>query len=146
MNERSYPDRPWLGVGGIVFQDDRVLLVKRGKEPGKGRWSIPGGVVDLGETIETAVRREVEEETGLQVEVSAFIEVFERILPDPQGKILYHYVVLDYLCRLSGGLLQAGSDAAEAGFFPLDHLGPFNLHQDTEGVIRKAYQVYKKFS
>ena len=96
IDERSYPDRPWLGVGGIVFQGDRVLLVKRGKEPGRGKWSIPGGAVDIGETVERAVKREIEEETGLQVEVLDLVAVFERILPDPQGKILYHYVVLDY--------------------------------------------------
>ncbi|MFH0788247.1 MAG: NUDIX domain-containing protein, partial [Pseudomonadota bacterium] len=77
MTERSYPNRPWLGVGGIIFQGDRVLLVKRGKEPGLGRWSIPGGVVEVGETVTSAVQREMEEETGLQVEILSLVEVFE---------------------------------------------------------------------
>ncbi len=144
IDERSYPDRPWLGVGGIVFQGDRVLLVKRGKEPGRGKWSIPGGAVDIGETVERAVKREIEEETGLQVEVLDLVAVFERILPDPQGKILYHYVVLDYLCRVREGLLKAASDAAEAGFFPLNQLSVLKLPQETERVIWKAYKNQAK--
>lgn len=141
VEERSYPDRPWLGVGGIVFQEDRVLLVKRGQEPGLGIWSIPGGGVDLGETVERAVKREVEEETGLEVEVQDLVSVFERILPDPQGKIIYHFVVLDYLCRVRGGSLKAASDAAEAGFFPLNEMNTLNLHPETKQVIWKAYEI-----
>lgn len=138
--KRSYPDRPWLGVGGIVFQEDRVLLVKRGKDPGRGKWSIPGGAVDIGEAVERAVKREIEEETGLHVEVLDLVAVFERILPDPQGKILYHYVVLDYLCRVREGLLKAASDAIEAGFFPLNQMSVLELPQETERVIWKAYK------
>ncbi len=103
MSDRSYPDRPWVGVGGIVFQDNKVLLVKRGKEPGFGRWSIPGGAVDLGEYVKAALQREIEEETGLLVEVLDLVEIFERIIPDDQGKILYHYVLLDYWCRVKSG-------------------------------------------
>jgi 8-oxo-dGTP diphosphatase len=144
IDERSYPDRPWLGVGGIVFQGDRVLLVKRGKEPGRGKWSIPGGAVDIGETFKRAVKREIEEETGLQVEVLDLVAVFERILPDPQGKILYHYVVLDYWCRVREGLLKAASDAAEVGFFPLNQLSVLKLPQETERVIWKAYENQAK--
>ncbi|MGC1401914.1 MAG: NUDIX hydrolase [Thermodesulfobacteriota bacterium] len=144
IDERSYPDRPWLGVGGIVFQGDRVLLVKRGKEPGRGKWSIPGGAVDIGEMVENAVKREIEEETGLQVEVLDLVAVFERILPDPQGKIFYHYVVLDYLCRVREGLLKAASDAAEADFFPLNQLSVLKLPQETERVIWKAYKNQAK--
>ena len=144
IDERSYPDRPWLGVGGIVFQGDRVLLVKRGKEPGRGKWSIPGGAVDIGETVERAVKREIEEETGLRVEVLDLVAVFERILPDPQGKTLYHYVVLDYCCRVREGLLKAASDAAEAGFFPLNQLSVLKLPQETERVIWKAYENQAK--
>ena len=139
-NERSYPNRPWLGVGGIVFQGDRILLVKRGQEPGLGLWTIPGGAVDVGETVERAVKREIEEETGLQVEVLDLVAVFERILPDPQGKILYHYVVLDYLCRVRGGLLKAASDADEAGFFSLNQMSDLKVARETEGVIWKAYR------
>ncbi len=132
MSERSYPDRPWVGVGGIVFQDDKVLLVKRGKEPGLGKWSIPGGAVDVGETVKTAIQREIEEETGLLVEVLDLVEIFERIIPDSQGRILYHYVLLDYWCRMKGGQLKAQSDAADAGFFPVVSLNSMNLPQETE--------------
>lgn len=145
MSERTYPDRPWVGVGGIVFQDDRVLLVKRGKEPGLGKWSIPGGAVDLGEPVEKAIQREVKEETGLLVEVLDLVEIFERIIPDPQGRILYHYVLLDYWCRTKDGRLKAQSDAADAGFFPVDSLKVMDLPQETERVILKAYEKHQKY-
>ena len=145
MSERTYPDRPWVGVGGIVFQDDKVLLVKRGKEPGFGKWSIPGGAVDVGETVKTAIQREIQEETGLRVEVLDLVEIFERIIPDTQGKILYHYVLLDYWCRMKDGRLKAQSDAADVGFFPVVSLNSLNLPQETEGVILKAYEKHQKY-
>ena len=144
MSERSYPERPWVGVGGIVFQEDQVLLVKRGKEPGLGKWSIPGGAVDVGETVKSALQREIAEETGLQVEVLDLVEIFERIIPDAQGKILYHYVLLDYWCRMKGGWLKAQSDAVDAGFFPVPSLETINLPRETEEVIRKAYEKHLK--
>ena len=145
MNERSYPDRPWVGVGGIVFQDDKVLLVKRGKEPGLGKWSIPGGAVEVGETVKRALQREIEEETGLMVEVLDLVEIFERIIPDTQGRILYHYVLLDYWCGMKDGQLKAQSDAADAGFFPVVSLNSLNLPQETERVILKAYEKHQKY-
>lgn len=145
MNERSYPDRPWVGVGGIVFQGDKVLLVKRGKEPGLGKWSIPGGAVEVGETVKSAIQREIEEETGLFVEVLDLIEIFERIIPDLQGRILYHYVLLDYWCGIKGGQLKAQSDADEVGFFPVASLKTVNLPQETEQVILKAYEKHQNF-
>jgi 8-oxo-dGTP diphosphatase len=144
MDDRTYPDRPWVGVGGIVFQGRQVLLVKRGKEPGLGRWSIPGGAVDVGESVKSALRREIEEETGLLVEVRDLVEIFERIIPDTQGRILYHYVLLDYWCGLTGGQLEAQSDAADAGFFSIGSLKTMNLPRETEGVIRKAYEKHQK--
>jgi 8-oxo-dGTP diphosphatase len=146
MNERSYPDHPWLGVGGIVFQGDRVLLVKRGKEPGLGQWSIPGGIVEVGETVTRAVQREMKEETGLQVEILSLVEVFERILPNGQGGILYHFVILDYLCSIKGGRLMAGSDVTEAIFSPLLQLGSLGVSPETERVIVKAFKTAKIFS
>ncbi|MBA4393473.1 MAG: NUDIX hydrolase [Desulfobacca sp.] len=146
MKERSYPDHPWLGVGGIVFQGDRVLLVKRGKEPGLGQWSIPGGIVEVGEPLTRAVQREMEEETGFQVEVRSLVEVFERILPDEQGRILYHYVILDYLCSIKSGRLMAGSDVTEAVFSPLAELGALGVSSETKRVIEKAYSTAKVFS
>jgi 8-oxo-dGTP diphosphatase len=144
MSERSYPDRPWVGVGGIVFQDDQVLLVKRGKEPGLGKWSIPGGAVDIGEYVKAALQREIEEETGLLVEVLDLVEIFERIIPDAQGRILYHYVLLDYWCGIKGGKLMAQSDAADVGFFPVASLKTMDLPRETEEVILKAYEKKQK--
>ena len=146
MSERTFPDRPWLGVGGLVFQDDQVLLIKRGREPGLGQWSIPGGMVDVGETVREAVQREVQEETGLFVEVLDLVEVFERILPDAGGRIQYHYVVLDYLCRLTGGCLAAASDASEAVFCPLSLLEEMKVYDETIRVIRKAYTAHQSAS
>ena len=145
MSERSYPDRPSVRVGGIVFLDDKVLLVKRGKEPGFGKWSIPGGAVDVGETVKRAIQREIEEETGLLVEVLDLVEIFERIIPDPKGRILYHYVLLDYWCAMKGGQLKAQSDAADAGFFPVGSLDGMNLPRETEQVILKAYENHQKY-
>jgi 8-oxo-dGTP diphosphatase len=144
MRERLYPDSPWLGVGGLIFQDGQVLLVKRGREPGAGQWSIPGGMVDVGETVKEAVKREIREETGLRVEVGDLVEVFERILPDDQGRIQYHYVVLDYLCRGVGGRLEASSDAAEVVFYPIPDLRNLKLFPKTEQVIYKAYALHQK--
>jgi 8-oxo-dGTP diphosphatase len=146
MKERSYPDHPWIGVGGIVFQGDQVLLIKRGQEPGRGQWSIPGGIVEVGETVARAVQREMEEETGLQVEPLGLVEVFERILPDEQGRIFYHYVILDFLCSIKGGCLMAGSDVTEAAFSPLSQLGMLGVSAETERVIEKAYAKAKVFS
>ncbi|MFH0787267.1 MAG: NUDIX domain-containing protein, partial [Pseudomonadota bacterium] len=116
------------------------------KEPGLGRWSIPGGVVEVGETVTSAVQREMEEETGLQVEILSLVEVFERILPDGQGKILYHYVILDFLCLIKGGRLMAGSDVTEAIFIPWLQVGSLGVPVETAKVIGKAYEMAKDFS
>ncbi|MEW6187918.1 MAG: NUDIX hydrolase [Thermodesulfobacteriota bacterium] len=145
MDERTYPDRPWLGVGGIVFHGDEVLLVKRGKEPGKGRWSIPGGAVDTGETLKEALYREIEEETGLSVEVLDLVEILERIIPDSRGTVLYHYVLMDYCCVIKGGQLKAQSDADEAGFFALGTLNEIDIPEITRQVIHKAFQKNHNF-
>jgi ADP-ribose pyrophosphatase YjhB (NUDIX family) len=141
MDDRRYPDRPFIGVGAIVFEEDRVLLIRRGKDPGQGKWSIPGGVVHPGETLARAVGREVEEETGLLVKTECLVEVFERIIPDEQERILYHYVLIDYLCRATGGRLKAGSDALEAAFYPLKALDRLELTSGAGPVILKAFKA-----
>jgi 8-oxo-dGTP diphosphatase len=143
-DERRYPDRPLIGVGAVIFEEDRVVLIRRGKEPGRGKWSIPGGAVHLGEPLVRAVSREAEEETGLQVKILRPIEVFERILPDEAGRILYHYVLIDYLCQVLGGSLRAGSDALEADWVPLDALEQLDLTPGTGPVIHKAFNVKKE--
>ncbi|MBI5585340.1 MAG: NUDIX hydrolase [Deltaproteobacteria bacterium] len=135
---RSYPERPLVGVGGIVFREDQVLLIRRGREPGRGRLSIPGGGVKLGEALEQALRREMREETGLTVEPVALVDVLDRIIPEDDGRIRYHYVLVDYLCVIKGGGLQAGCDALEARFYPLESLPKMEMTPGTEEVIRKG--------
>ena len=110
---RRYPDRPVVSVGAAIIDGDRVLLVQRAQEPLKGRWSLPGGVVESGEELRAAVAREVREETGLNVEVGPVVEVLDRISRDDAGRIEYHYVIIDYLCRASSGSLACASDAAD---------------------------------
>src|SRR5690348_13495424 len=111
--KRDYPDRPIIGVGAVIVQGGRALLVRRNTEPLKGEWSVPGGVLELGETLRDGVRREALEETGLKVEPGEVLEVFDSIFRDHQGRTQYHYVLIDYLCRVVGGDAVAGSDVSE---------------------------------
>ena len=117
-----------------------VLLVERGREPQKGCWSLPGGVVEVGETLEEAVRREVHEETGLAVRPVAVVEVFERILRDGAGRAEYHYVLIDYLCKVSGGELRAADDVSRAAWFRRQDLAGLRLTEGSLGVIDKAFE------
>ena len=138
VDRRSFPERPLVGVGGLVYQEDKVLLIRRGREPGRGRWSIPGGGVRLGETLKEAVKRELLEETGLEVDPLTLVEVLDRIITDADGRIRYHYVLVDYLCVIRDGTLRAGSDALEAGFFPLTALPQMKRTPGVEEVVRKG--------
>ena len=138
---RDYPSRPVAGVGAILLEGERVLLVRRGRPPQKGLWSIPGGGVELGETLEKAVEREVREECGLGVRVIELVEVFERILHDADGRVEYHYVLMDYLCEPAGGRLQAGDDAAAARWTPLEQLRELPMTAGTPAVIEKAFAI-----
>ena len=135
---REYPERPILGVGAVVVSDGRALLVKRGKEPAKGAWSIPGGAVEIGETIRDAVAREIKEETGLEIEVRDLLSVFERVFRDDSGRIKYHYVLIDYHAVPVGGTLIAGSDAAEVAFFEPHQLERLGLADVTARVVAMA--------
>src|SRR5439155_14030934 len=135
---RKYPERPIVGVGAIILDGDRVLLIKRGHEPLKGEWSLPGGAVDVGETLEAAVAREVREETCLDVEVGPLVEVVNRVTRDADGRVEYHFVIVDYLCRPIGGTLACASDAAAAEWVALDDLDRFSLTRTAVTVIRKA--------
>ncbi len=123
----------------MILQGDSVVLVERGREPLKGRWSLPGGVVEAGERIEDALRREVKEETGLDVEVIELIEVFERIQRDTEGRPEYHYVLLDYYCEPRGGRLQAASDVARAEWVRREDVGRYPLTSGAGEVIEKAF-------
>src|SRR5918994_6776712 len=126
---RKYPDRPYVGVGAVIVDSGKVLIVKRKYDPLAGQWSIPGGAVELGETLEASVTREMLEETGLEIEVGPVIEVFDRITRDEQGSVRYHFVLVDYLCWPAGGELLAGSDVADARFVEPAELGPYHLTQ-----------------
>ena len=138
MGEREYPERPVVGVGGVVVREDRVLLVRRGSEPLKGQWSIPGGTLELGETITEGVARELREETGLAVQVLDLIEVFERIFPGDGSRPRYHFVILDYFCVAPEGAPQPGSDVTDVAFATEEDLPKFELTPTATRVVRKA--------
>jgi ADP-ribose pyrophosphatase YjhB (NUDIX family) len=140
---REFPDAPVVGVGAVVLDAGRVLLVRRGRPPLKGEWSIPGGALELGETLADGVRRELLEETGLIVEVVALIDVLDRIVPERADKrrIQYHYVLVDFLCKPVGGELRAGSDAAEACWVAQADLASYGLAEITMRVIDRAFAM-----
>jgi ADP-ribose pyrophosphatase YjhB (NUDIX family) len=137
-HNRRYPERPILGVGAIIEDAGRVLLVERGHEPLKGIWSLPGGVVEAGEYLKDAIRREVLEETSLEVEPVSVAEIFERIMPDRSGRIEYHYVLIDYICKVTGGDMRAASDAARAEWVPRAELPSYEITEGTLAVIEKT--------
>jgi ADP-ribose pyrophosphatase YjhB (NUDIX family) len=130
-------------VGALIFQNDRILMVERAGEPLKGWWSLPGGVVETGETLEQAVRREVREETGLEVGELGFVEVFERIMPDEAGNAEYHYVLIDYLCHPVGGTLRAGDDAGRVAWVTEPELANMHITEGTPGVIAKGFRMMR---
>ena len=138
-DDRRYPSRPFLGVGALIFDDKKILLVERGKEPLKGYWSLPGGILESGEKLEAAIRREVREETGLEIEPLSVFEIFERIMPDAGGRPEYHYVLIDYVCRPSGGHLQAASDVSSAVWVAKENLAEYRLTEGTLEVIERAF-------
>lgn len=141
-SDRVYPARPFVGVGAIVVSDDgRVLLVKRAQEPQKGQWSLPGGAVEVGETLAAGVQREVLEETGLIVSVGPLVEVLDRIHTDPSGRVEFHYVLIDYLCFVVGGDLSPDSDAADARWATREELPGFHLQPLTYQVVCKALDL-----
>ena len=138
---REYPERPIIGVGGVVISDGRVLLVRRGGPPLQGEWSIPGGILEVGETLIEGVQRELAEETGIDVRVRTLIEVFERIDRDISGKSQYHFVVLDYLCEVVRGIARAGSDVSEVAWAAPSELEKYSLTETAGRVIRKAFEL-----
>jgi 8-oxo-dGTP diphosphatase len=141
MSDRKYPDRPYIGIGAVIVHEGRVVLVKRRFEPLAGQWSIPGGAVEVGETLEACVAREMAEETGFVVEVGPVVEVLDRITRDDDGRVQYHFVLIDYLCWPIGGELRAGSDVAEAALAEPSELAQYHLTEKATAVIERALEM-----
>lgn len=147
---REYPDRPVVGVGGVVIEDGRALLIRRGSEPLRGEWSIPGGTLELGESLERGVARELLEETGLEVRVLELIEVFDRVYEGDEAAAggglekkgpKYHFVIADYLCERIGGEALAGSDVTDVAFAREEELPGYGLTETATRILRKAFAM-----
>jgi 8-oxo-dGTP diphosphatase len=138
---RKYPERPIVAVGAVILDGDRVLLIQRGREPLKGQWSLPGGLVEVGETLEDALAREVREETSLDVVVGPLVDVLDTIRRDAGGRAEYHYIIIDYTCRVRSGTSKTptrGSDADDARWVAIGDLPRYQVSDPAAAVIRKA--------
>ena len=140
---REYGAFPIIAVGGIIFIDNKVVLIKRKNLPEKGKWTIPGGAVLVGELIEDALRREILEETGLVVSVKNLVEIAEKIIRDGNHKVKYHYIILDYLCEFVSGKISAHSDAEDVKTVDINNINELDLIDGTMNVIRKGYEFIK---
>ncbi len=138
---REYPSHPRVGVAAVVLRDNQVLLVQRGRDPGKGSWGLPGGMLELGETLAEGARREVMEECGVEIEVGPLVAVFEPMQRDEDGRLRFHYVVVDYLARYVTGEPRAGDDADDARWVDLDALERLPMRKETREVIWKAVEM-----
>ncbi len=141
---RRHPDRPIVAVGAVIVDGNRVLLVKRGQEPLRGAWTLPGGAVEVGETLDAALAREVLEETGLSVEVGPVVEVLDRVQFDADGRVEYHYVIIDYVCRAFAGFAVCGSDAQDVRWVPIADLAELRVAPKAIAVIHKALELSLK--
>lgn len=138
---REYPDAPRVGVGAVVLEGDCVLLVQRGRPPSQGKWSLPGGLVHVGERLEDAVVREIHEESGLHVRVLGLCGVIDRVIRGDDGAVRYHYVIIDYVSIVEGGALRAGDDAAEAHWVPFDEIGTYDVTDGLADMVRRAFDL-----
>jgi mutator protein MutT len=144
--KRLYPKQPIIGVGAVIIKDGKILLEKRKNEPGKGKWSIPGGLVELGETIEQTVIREVKEETGLEVEKPEHIDVVDNVVRDDNSEIKYHFVIIDYFVMLKGGTLKATSDAEELRWVTFDEVEKYDLTITFRAFFQRNRQKLERLS
>jgi len=140
---REYPEHPVVGVGAVVVRDGKALVIKRAHEPRKGEWSLPGGLLELGESLQDAVRREIKEETSLDVEVGPVIETFDRVHRDDQGKIRYHFVIVDFVSWTNGGEAKAGSDAEAVAWVTADQIDAYQINAHAKAVILKGLEVVR---
>ncbi len=141
---REYPAAPIVAVGVVILERDRIALVRRDKEPSRDRWTFPGGAVELGETLQDAARREAAEETGLLVEVGEVVTVVDNVVRDDTGRIRYHYVIVDYFARPSGGRLQPGSDVSDARWFSLAELNALDVTEKAGELARKLLKPMER--
>lgn len=141
LDPRAYPDRPWIGVGVVVWRAEEFLLIRRGKPPRKGHWSIPGGRQELGETTRQTAVREIKEETDLDIELIGLVDVFDAIRADADGRIASHFTLIDFAARWVAGEAVAGDDAMAVGWFTLNDLPKLGLWTETEHVIRASYPM-----
>ncbi len=139
---REYPAAPIVGLGAVVWHQGKVLMVQRGRPPRAGIWSLPGGAQLLGETVEEGIRREIREETGIEIELLGLLEVINSVQRDPEGRVLYHYTIIDYAARWIGGEVQAGDDAADAAWFTPDALHGMELWAETIRVIEESRRFF----
>ena len=145
LDDRRYPKRPLIGVGAIMLKRDRILMAQRGKEPLKGWWSLPGGALETGESLADGVRREVREETGLDIRPLGVLEIFERIMRDASGAPEYHYVLIDYMCRVMGGTLAPGDDVCAVEWVRRRDLPNLEITEGTLEVIEKAFRERREY-
>lgn len=138
---REYPDRPLVGIGAVVLQPHAVLLVRRGREPSLGRWSLPGGAQQVGETAEAAARRELLEETGIEVGRMVLAGAVDSIHADPDGRIRFHYTILDFAGLWVEGVPNASDDVTDASFFDFDDLAPLDLWSEAHRIIGAARRL-----
>ncbi|MGB9778239.1 MAG: NUDIX hydrolase [Candidatus Bathyarchaeales archaeon] len=146
MTKRLYPKQPVVGVGAVIIQNGKILLEKRKSEPGRGKWSIPGGLVELGESVSQTVVREVAEETGLEVFEPELIDVVDNVVRDENGEIKYHFVIIDYFVKLKGGNLKASSDAEELRWVQLNEVEKYDLTKTFRAFFQRNKQKLEKFN
>jgi len=144
MTQRRYPERPFVAVGTIVVRDGCVLLARRGKEPSYGLWSLPGGAVDLGEGLKNAAARETREECGIEIEITDVLEVVERMVRDPDGRVQFHYVIVDYLARWTSGELVSSPEVLEARWVPPEDFPQYEMTRGTAEVVLRMLDTGRK--